>query len=226
MHHNTQGITLLEAMIVVIVLAATVALVLPMLGGPRVHSHSAQSISNLRGIHQSMYAYANGNREYLPGFTSQGDLTRPSVEERFFILLDGDYFDGSYAINPLELHTARPWHPAQTDPLTSDQYSFALLQINTAGYRQNAWRADLDMKRALGSDRNTGIDTNSGIQSLASKKPGQWLGYVLWADNHVTLEKTATVEAKYDGDPTTPAKPDHLFEAPTPDDAYMIHSGP
>ncbi|MEM9754306.1 MAG: hypothetical protein AAF916_13115, partial [Planctomycetota bacterium] len=69
---------LMAVLVVVVLLLVAVALVLPMLGRSRGHSRPMQNNTQLRGIHQGMVVFAQGNKSggsdgFFPGLSSRGE---------------------------------------------------------------------------------------------------------------------------------------------------------
>ena len=216
MNTANRGITATELVAVlgasVLVLALLVAIFLPALanggGSPRM-----QANTQMRGIHQGMVMYAYDNHGYYPGFNAEGEPEALSVEERFRLLLDGDYFAPDYLVSPSERR--RPW---ESGLLTSEHYSFAMLQVPEAGGRYDEWRETLNARAAILADRNTG--TANQPDSIHIR--GEWRGGVAWNDNHVGFETTHIHDTNYGG---VDNRDDHIFRAAGDDDAYLIHSG-
>jgi len=221
-----KGITLVESLVVLCLVALLILLILPSLGGggPR-HSPHIKNMSNLRMIGMGLHAFAYDHEGYFPGLAAARTITHSTVQYRFQALLDAQFIEHEQLINPLEYDVVASWTAEQEEILKPSQYSYALAEIASPGLRQKAWQANDNSQSVLASDRNTGSSTQRDIQGLASEQPGQWRGAILWGDGHATFEESTTVNTKYNTQQDAPAKPDHLFEAPTPDDAYMIHSG-
>ena len=175
-----------------------------------------QSRSQLRSIHQALMIYGNSNKERFPGLSSKGEIEAGNVEERYQILLDGDFFTPDYAISPLENDTSvKPFVAGTT--VAKNNYSYAMLQLST-GQRTTEWRQTINSYAVVMSDRNTGTEAKpSSINGGAA-----WNGAVLWNDNRVSYEESDTVEAKYG---RAEVGPDKLFESTGPDDALLIHTG-
>src|SRR5690606_18902402 len=134
----------------------------------------------VRGIHQGMVMYAQGNNSRFPGLTGQNmlfpsdgfqvnDHTKDGAfpETRYRIMLDGNYFTGEYMISPSETKTE--W---TTGVVTTLNFSYAMLQISdgtgsvennllapdaNAG-RRAEWSETLNTEAAIMGDRNTGAN--------------------------------------------------------------------
>ena len=203
-----------------------VAIILPMFGSPRRPAHRMQNSTQLRGIHQGLVTYANSNNEYFPGLSKSGEDDRIAVEQRFQILLEDDYITPEYAMSPSETEPLMVWDGwdqiDDIEPVTPDHYSYAMLQIPKEGGRRFEWSQTLNSQAIVMSARNTGTKANP---TSVHSGPGAtaWGGEVLWNDNHVGFEMSDTFETKY-GAGTLNAT-DRLFEADSPFDALLIHTG-
>lgn len=240
---RSKGFTAVEAAIAVIVIAVLMfALVLPAISGQRRGpSRQMQNSTKIRGIHQSMFTYAQSNNEYLPGITSNGNiadhgavgtpfdptLNGASVEHRYATLLANDAFEGEYLISSLE--TRDVWTDL-TQPVTEDNYSFALLRIHSdatsvgdaianvepdQGDRATVWRSELGSETVLLGDRSM-QNASGSLYSIHTGEPRagaahDWRGTIGWADNHVGFETTHELDTKY-GNGFGIAN-DHLFRS-------------
>lgn len=218
---QVRGLTIVELLVVIGILALLVGILLPALGAARRSATCTQNNTQVRGIHLSLVMYAQGNEGFLPGIDATGEVFKPRVEDRFEILLRGNYFTGEYLVAPEE---SRPvWAGG---PVTFENYSYALLDIEPErGARYAEWRETLNTQAVAVSDRNTGEDAAENVSSLYSSQPGRWYGRVAWNDNHVTFESSHVLRTRYGKDGEENAA-DNLFEAQRPDDAKMIFSGP
>jgi len=164
--------------------------------------------------------YAQSNDNYYPGFDATGAIVDATVEYRYQVLLDGNFFMGEYMISPAETKTE--W---TTGTVTSANYSFAMLDIDASGGRAEEWSQTDNTLAPVMSDRNTGTDAHANVDSIhGDVSPGDWRGRVAWNDNHVSFDITHELETQY-GSSGTLNKLDNLFEAAGTDDAMMIHSG-
>ena len=215
-----HGFTLIELAVVVAALfvaAALLYLLLPGIGARRLGTPMTAQ-TRIRGIGQAMFTYSQSNRNYLPGMDENGELVPGGVEMRYQLMLEADCFTGDYAISPEDVKTV--WTGGN---VTSENYSFTMLDIDEPGGRQQVWRAEFSTDTALMSDRNTGTDTQSGLRSLHTNKFGDWDGWVLWSDNHTSFETRPVLQGTRYG--LAQHAEDHLFEARGGDDAMMIYEG-
>lgn len=171
---------------------------------------------HLRVIHQAMVTFASSNNGYFPGLDANGNDLNPDVEDRFWLLLDGNYFTGEYALNPLETAPLVEW---QSGPVTSANYSFAMLQIPPQGPRRTEWSDTLNAQAIAVSDRNIGTPA----QPASVFNSQVWEGAIAWNDNHVGYYKSPVQATQYNGGPAHAA--DDLFQSAGDDDALMVHSG-
>lgn len=178
--------------------------------------------TQVRGIHQSMVMYAQGNKGYFPGLDSAGADGRTDVAARFEILLHGNYFTGEYAVSPSETFTA--W---TTGPVYPHHYSYAMSQLPPTGQRRAEWSETLNTEAAVLGDRNKGTAAlPHSVHTEAASYPN-WRGTVAYNDNHVVFESTHVVETAFGtGKHTVTNKADHLFAEDTTsdDDALFIHT--
>jgi hypothetical protein len=222
------SLNIVQLAVVLLCVMVLVAVLLPMLNTRR-PARRMQNSTQLRGIHQGLVTYANANKNYFPGLNELGEDDRISVEERFQILLEDDYFTPEYAISPYETESITEWEEGvgdDTNPVTKDNYSYAMLQVPKEGGRRMEWSQTLNQHAILLSDRNTG--TRAKPSSIYAEKGEPWKGSVLWNDNHVAFEDDDAIETYYgqfdpDKDELNPA--DRLFEAAGYDDALLIHTG-
>jgi len=233
---RAKSFNIVHAAIALLVVVVIVAILLPPIGighpaGPRMRN-SVQ----LRGIHQGMVTYANSNKEYFPGLGPDGledtqtldwddDEVPPmqaglAVDQRFAILLHGDYMTPEYAISPSETDPNIKAWPKQ-DTITTGHYSYAMLQISDEGGRYDEWSQTLNSQAIVLSDRNTG--TTAKPSSIHAERGEPWRGSVLWNDNHVGFESTDDFKTQY-GDSDL-IESDKLFESTDTGNALMIHKG-
>jgi hypothetical protein len=231
---RAAGLILLEVVIIVALLVVALALLEPMLFYRRHRpAYQMQSNTQVRGIHQGMFMFAQSNNTWFPGLDGHGN-GNPSVEYRYELLLKGNYFTGDYAISPLEQRTA--W---TTGAVTASMYSFSMLELNPGASfdvnqpvpnsspfaRRKEWRDTCNTSAVVISDRNTGKGPLNLAQSVHVTTPGIWRGSVAYNDTHVNFETTSVIaNTKYAG---VAHKTDDLFTASGGggDDALMIYSG-
>lgn len=190
----------------------------------RTHPRIMYGNTQLRGIHQGLVIYANSNKNWFPGLNERCENAGITVEERYQLLIEGDFFTPEYAISPSETEGMTKWDPDAGQPITSRNYSFAMLQIpGDEDGRRAEWSQTLNSQAIVISNRNT--KSVSQPRSIHNEKGDQfWKGSVLWNDNHVEFASSGCVfETKYHGGGLNEA--DHLFLSESPFDAYLVHSG-
>ncbi len=233
---HQRGFTLLELAAVVVILVVLVALIIPGVFHTRCTlSRPMENVSRLRGIHQNIVIWSQSNHLYYPGLDGRGQPNDTTVEARFQVLLEGDYFNPEYIISPGEFLTA--WQPGTA--LTAANYSYAMLQLPPQGQRLKAWRDTSNGLSAILSDRNIHADGKpAAAQSIWTTNPGEWHGSVVWNDNHVDVRLETSVLEKTQYAKSATFTSDSLFldgdavdaddptkRAAAGDDTFMIHAG-
>ncbi len=192
-----------------LVVAILAGVILPALQ-PRPHhgSRQMQNSTQVRGIIQGCILYAQDNNEYYPGLTSTGGSNIPSVSDptlytvlpndqsvanRLAILLNGNFFMPEYMRSPSE--TTPKNAPALGGPLTTGNFSYAMLQISGTP-RDAEWKATTQTLAAVIGDRSLGGNLTTTSIHVASTTdpataPNDWRGSVGWNDTHTEYMTSA-----------------------------------
>jgi len=239
-----RGLTRVEVAAVAVLVAVVLAVVIPVIAFSYRSTGHPHHHNQLRGIHQGIVIFAQSNKFYYPGLDAQGnplpdglETTGNSgegttVEARFWILLRNDFFTPEYAISPIENDPKIAEYASQaTDqdrdwsdmsrPVTQQNYSYAMLDIDELGERKLEWRETANPQAVLLSDRNIGSADNPSSIHVEAGRP--WKGHAAWNDNHVVFETKPVLETKYHNSPLF--LEDELFRAESGDDALLIYSG-
>lgn len=193
-----QGFTLIELLVVISIIALLIAILLPSLGAARRVARQIQSSTQVRGIHQGLFIYAQSAKGLYPGvdtisdtgseaFTDAADIARYSsggvlagshANARWIMLMEGDYFAPDYAISPGETETEKltTFDRQAATVYTIDNYmsSFALSQLNLADNspapgRLGEWSDTANSSSVAVSDRML-----SGVNSVVSTHASIW----------------------------------------------------
>ncbi len=228
------------------VIAMLIAILLPALGAARRTAERMEGTAQLRDIHQGMVVYSNTNKTRFPGLNSKGQVLADgpmtgnsgdgdAPQARYWILLDGGFILPEQLTSPSE--TQAIYDYPGTGPVQADHYSYAVLSFKNGGpvpgsqaYRVDfasapraaEWRVSLNSQAVVVSDRNTGANTSTTIQSIHTD-PGEWRGSMVWGDGHAGFEQSPIVQTKYGSGAMNTQ--DHLFEdePPAGSNALMRH---
>ncbi len=162
----------------------------------------------------SIHAAHNGG--YFPGLNADGSSGDLSVENRYAIMLTENLFAGEYAIAPIDDKIV--WTQG---PVTTANYSYAMLQVPPQGGRRAEWRETLNKYAPVMGARNTG--TASNPRSIWSEGSAGWSGDLVYNDNHAEFAESPIISHTDFGG--TAHRNDHLFQSAGKTDAYLIYSG-
>jgi prepilin-type processing-associated H-X9-DG protein len=217
----TRKMSLGEIVILIFAVLLFLIFIVYSLGGANGDSYQrAMDMSNMRQLMIGIHAYGIDNLDYGPGLDDKGKILGRSVEGRYRLIVGDGYTTSEVLISPYE-DEKTIW---TTGVFSSNNYSYAMLQLPDEGVRLSAWRLDAEPEAVWLSGRNAGTDAASGVMSIRTDDPGEWRGPVAWADGHVTTEDDQYVDTKFQSDGTV-ISDDNLFEAVGDDDAYMIYTG-
>lgn len=217
-NRRRSGFTITDMLAVTMAVVVVLATQLPADAAARRTARRMQNSTQLRGIHQALVTHANSNKDNFAGLDSKGDIVADTdkttgssgagdtVQARFWILLDGDFFTPEYAISPSEVANITDYDPGQAAVAAPVQwnervkhYSYAMLGIRgdklnptkpaeDARGRHAEWSQTLNSQSIVISDRNSGDDAMDNVGSIHTDGQGDWTGSVLWNDNHVGFE--------------------------------------
>ncbi|MEM6257849.1 MAG: prepilin-type N-terminal cleavage/methylation domain-containing protein [Planctomycetota bacterium] len=202
-----QAFTLIELLVVISIIALLIAILLPALSSARESARALQSNTQIRGIQQAMFIYAQSNKTWYPGMdrfddnaaesltdasritgynandTTAGNQAGGDVAARYVICVRDDLFTPDYLISPLEVNTnIEPWEDGVTYNTVSFISSYALPRIRTntimAVGRAKEWSDNANASAIVVSDR---LFRNTGA-TVATSSPD--------ATTHYSLQST------------------------------------
>ena len=208
----------------IVLVMVVVSFNVPVDAAARRTARRMQNSTQLRGIHQALVTFANANKDQFAGFDSRGQILAngnettgnsgdgDTVQARYWILLEGDFFTPEYAISPSEVanvfEARQDGNQVEVIKWDDDvkHYSYAMLGIKgNAGQKPDAafkgrgqeWRTTLNTQAIVLTDRNSGTNATDQVESIHTGDRGDWQGGVLWNDNHVGFEMYQYFETKY-----------------------------
>ncbi|MEM9346118.1 MAG: prepilin-type N-terminal cleavage/methylation domain-containing protein [Planctomycetota bacterium] len=177
-----HAFTLIELLVVISIIALLIAILLPALSSARQGARAMQSNTQIRGIQQAMFIYAQSNKTWYPGMdrfddnaaesltdasqisgynandTTAGNQAGGDVAARYVICVRDDLFTPDYLISPLEVNAnIEPWEDGVTYNTVSFISSYALPRIrsntNMAFGRAKEWSDNANASAIVVSDR-------------------------------------------------------------------------
>ena len=152
-----KGFTLIELMVVISIIALLISILVPALGKIKDTANRMKSSTQIRGIHQGLVTFAQGNgaQEWYAGLKADGQLDDSetlaadedipyvdgtgqnvrNVEARFAILLGNDFYSSDFLVSPSEQNAGISRYDTSVanaktlTTFTDDNYSYALLHI-------------------------------------------------------------------------------------------------
>jgi type II secretory pathway pseudopilin PulG len=238
---KSRALSLSELLVVIVILALIIGVLFPVLSSRmRSSAHASAQFHVLSVLHQAQLFFAQDNNDWYAGYDRDGgdptghvfngsqqiearggagtwgsgnwDVTSAATPAwRFRRLFENNYFTPEYLISPIDNRS--PW--VIDTPLTPDNFSFAMLQIDTDGdgnyvttARTSEYKSTNNYGAAVMADRcirsGSGVGrTYAGIRSIHTNPSdltaNDWKGSVVWNDNHVSFESSPVVETVYGG---------------------------
>ncbi len=154
-----RGFTLIELLVVISIIALLIAILLPALSSARESARQMQSSTQMRGIHQGMFAFAQENKSWYPGVDSSGQPLEDGTighstsnstyrngglgvnhARRLAVMLESDYFPPEYIISPGDETRTLPDISITTGQnVGGANSSFSMLEITFIGNTTQSW---------------------------------------------------------------------------------------
>jgi prepilin-type N-terminal cleavage/methylation domain-containing protein len=178
-----RAFTLIELLVVISIIALLIAILLPALNSARTSARAMQSNTQIRGIQQGMFIYAQSNKTLYPGMIAKADLASDAlinagkikgynvngtstrwvqaggdVPARYVICVRDDLFTPDYLMSPLEYNPdVEAWEDGVVYRTESTISSYALPRIrnnnNMAAGRAGEWNDNASATSIVVSDR-------------------------------------------------------------------------
>ncbi|MFN3167899.1 MAG: prepilin-type N-terminal cleavage/methylation domain-containing protein [Phycisphaeraceae bacterium] len=172
--------TLIELLVVISIIALLIAILLPALGAARKSARKLQSNTQIRGVQQGLFIYAQSNKDLYPGlrkldfnslpnaavdaadidsYTAGGTVAGAHVGGRYALALDEDLFSPDYLVSPLEVTSSiQPWDEGRSYREQDIFFSYALPRIQRGSNklsdgRAYEWQAQANSQAVVVSDR-------------------------------------------------------------------------
>ena len=199
-----NAFTLIELLVVISIIALLIAILLPALSSARQSARAMQSNTQIRGIQQGMFIYAQSNKTWYPGMDTFDDSAAASLTDasrirgynansstaanqaggdvaaRYVLCVRDNLFTPDYLISPLEVNAnIEPWEDGVTYNTVSFISSYALPRIRTnapmAVGRAKEWSDNANSSAIVVSDR---LFRNTGA-AVATSAPDPTTHYSL-----------------------------------------------
>lgn len=212
--NRRRGMTIIEMLVVISIIAILIAFLMPALGSARRGARRVQSNANLSSIYESSVKFSLGNRDQFPGLDTSGNIVQAAQipwsgsngdvpTARFALLMEAGYLDPNHAISPFD-KAAIAYKPlaSSSSNLSKTHHSYAMQKIIATPHdgRTAAWNRETNPRAVLMADRNNGSNTTNNKSSLHTQKnKGQWHGSVCWGDGNVRFERTSSFSTVFPG---------------------------
>lgn len=138
MRTRFRAFTLIELLVVIAIIALLISILLPALTRARQQAKSAVCLSNMRGIGLAIYAYANDQRDFLPGVGLAHGGSGEEIQGSWFSTLLRPYADPMLAICPTDEsdHFTLPVDPAVPTSIRRVSYASNYYTVAPIGNRK------------------------------------------------------------------------------------------